>query len=146
MEFDDHVIDNGLLIVTGSNMRAEQADRPLAYALKAVIERQWDDQFTADSVVVLSDLWYLSSDVLHRVPMISIGGPEVNAVSSYLLDRVPDVLVADNKLVIQMDVSLEDLRSCVWGVNQELTANAVDIFVQRNYLDRFLEGAAVRLN
>jgi len=145
MDFDDQVLENGLLIVTGSSVRAEDADRPLAYELKDVIERRQDGDRYGRKVVVLSDLWYLNSEQLHRMPLISIGGPKVNAVSSYLLSRLPNVLLVENRLVIQMDMHLRDLRSCVWGVNQELTANAVEIFISRDYLDRFLDAAAVGL-
>ena len=138
------LVENGILIVTGSNLWAEQTDRFLAYELKSTIEERFYEQDDIPQVVVLSDLWYLNAEELHRLPMISIGGSSVNAVSAHLVNRLPNALLVEDILLIQMDPCLEDLRACVWGNNYDLTAEALEIFIQKGYLDRFLEAVAAR--
>ena len=142
---DNQLDEDSILIVTGSNLRAEQGDRPLAYQLKNTINEilaQWGYD---SEVLVLSDLWYLHSELLHSLPLISIGGPTVNAVSAHLSQRLPTVLIAQNTLIIQMDPSIDDLRASVWGVHHETTVNALELFVKRGYLDRLLKAARARL-
>ena len=128
---DEEMMEKGLLIVTGSNLRAEKADRPLAYRLKNTIEERLNGQEPTQKVVVLSDLWYLNGETLQELPMISVGGPGVNAVSAYLYKQLSNALVVDDTLVIQMDVTFKDLRACVWGTNHELTVNALDLFIEK---------------
>ncbi|MBN1435735.1 MAG: hypothetical protein JW936_01555 [Sedimentisphaerales bacterium] len=127
-----------VLIVTGSNLRAEHADRPLAYQLQNSIDQLTYELDQPAKSLVISDLWYLNAKSLQNKPMISIGGPGVNAVSAYLYKYLANALVAENALVIQMDPSLKDLRACVWGANHKLTINALDIFVEKGYLRDFL--------
>ena len=95
-------------------------------------------------VVVLNDLWYLAADALHTIPVISVGGPGVNAVSAYLYKKLPKVMVVDNQLLIQMDLHLSDLRATVWGVNHETTVHALELFQSRGYLERFLSAVTAR--
>ena len=141
---DQNLTDRGLLIVTGSRLRAEQADRPLAYRLKTAIETHLRNQDLDPVVVVLNDLWYLAADALHSIPVISVGGPGVNAVSAYLYKKLPKVMVVDNQLLIQMDLHLADLRATVWGTNHETTVQALELFQSRGYLERFLGAVAAR--
>lgn len=141
---DDDLTENGLLIVTGSALRAEEADRPLAYKLKTSIEKQFNKQQRAHTVIVLSDLWYLNSEALHRLPVVSVGGPGVNALSAHLYHRLPNALVIDNTLVIQMDLELQELRAAIWGIDNQATIDALDIFINKGYLQRFLGAMAAR--
>ena len=138
MNPDGYLSENSLLIVTGSTLRAEQADRPLAYRLKSAIEELLSQQSSEATVVVLSDLWYLNSEALQARPMISVGGPGVNAVSAHLYQRLHNALVIDNALTIQMDQQLLDLRAVIWGINHQTTVEALEIFIERGYLQRFL--------
>ena len=130
--------------MTGSTLRAEQHDRPLAYRLKETIEQRLAATDCRREVVVIGDLWYLNCEPLHQIPMICVGGPAVNAASAQLFKKVPTALVIDNALLIQMDLHLQDLRVVIWGGNSASTADAVDIFVSRGYLGRFLEGVLAR--
>jgi hypothetical protein len=144
MTQESDLLENGLLIVTGSNLRAERADRPLAYRLKSTIEDVFDTESDHHTVVVMSDLWYLNTASLQSLPMISVGRPGINAASAYLCKRLPNALLIDGVLAIQMDVHLEDLRASVWGSNHEHTISALDIFIEKGYLHRFLEAMALR--
>ena len=109
------IAERGLLIVTGSNLRAEMADRPLAYDLQQRAQEFACEEGQELLIAVISDLWYLNAEALQARPMIAVGGPGVNAVSANLYRRLPNVLVADNALAIQMDPHLQDLRAAVWG-------------------------------
>ena len=63
---------NLLLIVVGSQLRAEVADRPLAYGLQAETEAWMEAQGEAlrgpVEAVVCSDIWYMNQDALHGRP------------------------------------------------------------------------------
>ena len=54
------------------------------------------------------------------------------------------VLVIENSLTIQMDPHFKDLRASIWGTNHELTAEAVNLFIQKNYLEQFLQAVTAR--
>lgn len=145
MTDEKDICENGLFIVTGSNVPAEQCDRPLAYQLKNTIEQKYADLAQAFSIVVLSDLWYLNTEPYHQLPTISIGRPGVNALAAHLLKRLPHILAIDNALLIQLDPTYTDLRTSIWGMDHSLTINALDLFVNKGYLGRFLETAALRI-
>lgn len=128
-----------LLIVTGSSLRAEEMDRPLAYYLKQQIEQHLE---TADSepirVLVVADFRWLNDEDWQRLPTISLGGPGVNALAHRWLEEVPVTLAVDEQYYIQMDPDLSELRVSVWGMDNSTTQIAVSAFVQR-HLPRFLE-------
>ena len=139
---------SGLLLVTGSNLRAEQGDRPIAYQLREqVLELSSPEsrEQRKHNIIVISDLWYLHCETLHRCPMISIGGPGVNAVSAHLLRVLPHSLLVDDQMVIQMDPDLNDQRVSIWGKDHQLTVDAVNLFIVRGYLDRFVQSVTAKI-
>ena len=143
MCFDDDLYKRGLLIVTGSTVKAEYYDRPMAYRLKDKMEKILG--VSAESpIVVISDLWYLNSEILQSLPVISIGGPGVNAVSSHFYKRLETSMVIDDTLIIQMDPVLEDLRVGLWGRTAMATEEAVRLFMDRGYLCHYLDVVAAR--
>ena len=91
---DEHVPNPALeaelshlvLIVVGAHLRAEQADRPLAYSMQKRVRhwvRQHGDMLNVPMTPrVCTDVLYLNNPPLHRRPTISIGGPGVNALSA----------------------------------------------------------------
>jgi hypothetical protein len=123
-----------VLIVTGSNLRAEQMDRPLAYYLQSQIDQLGGDERLA---LVISDRYYLTHPDLHELPLISVGGPGVNRLAQRLLKKLPAVLAADGKFFIQMDPEEKDLRVSIWGMDNPQTKVAVITFAER-YLPPFL--------
>ena len=130
---------NTLFVVTGSCLRAERMDRPLAARVSAdaaqLLRPRLDE---APDVAVLSDVWYLNSRELHHVPTISVGGPGVNHLAAYWQRQLPVALLVENVLQIQMDVQGRDHRCSVWGTNHETTVEAVDTFLAKGHLERFL--------
>lgn len=158
-----------VLIVVGAHLRAEMADRPIAYWMRERVLAWLDAKFgvgggdpavaaaageveDADPgqprpghpcrVAVCSDVWYLNDASLRVWPTVSIGGPGVNALSAYLADKLPGVLVVDDVLMVQMDPELSEVTASVWGIDHAATVNAAEAFSER-YLDAFM-GAAVR--
>lgn len=139
-------IERLVLIVTGVQLNAELGDRALAYKVKeemtAILARIAPPGEDAASLVpvVVSDVYYLNSEPLQTRPVLSIGGPGVNALSAMLVDKLPTVVAIENVLVIQMDLEMSDPRATVWGMNHLDTVRAVELFVARNYLEVFVRG------
>ena len=137
-----------LLVVVGSHLRAEMADRPLAYRLRQRIYAWLEKHSSGLNVpiipVVCSDIWYLNHEELQKRPTISLGGPGVNALSAYYSQKLPASPLADNQMVIQLDAEFVDLRVCIWGMNHELTVEALDLF-DRQYLDSYVRAVATQV-
>jgi hypothetical protein len=137
-----------VLIVVGAHLRAEVADRPLAYRLRDQVEawvaQQRDSLATPIRPVVCSDIWYLNHSVLHSRPTVSIGGPGVNALSSHFARSIAGRDDNDQQVILQIDPEFTDLRVSIWGTDHELTAKGVDLFV-KDYLEGFLKAVATQV-
>ncbi len=147
--YDAPEIDHNslLLIVVGVHLRAEVADRPLAYRLRDRI-LQWQLEFRQHLAVqiepvVCSDVWYLNNEKLQSLPTISIGGPGVNALSAYFAQNLREK-IDPQQVLLQIDPEFTDLRTCIWGTNHELTVKGLDLFESR-YLDGFLRAVATQV-
>lgn len=139
-----HPLGGAVLIVTGSNLRAEEMDRPLAYYIREkILER--NDTDTDFAVCVLSDYRYLYEQGLAELPTISIGGPGVNALAQKWLEDLPIVLAIEDELFIQMDDGDNHPTRCsIWGIDHEATRIAVSAFVD-HHLDAFLSRSHARI-
>jgi hypothetical protein len=129
--------DETVIIVTGSDIRAEERDRPTAYRLKAEIDRRSDGQPFRRAVVV-GDAWYLDHRVFHLNPTIAVGGPGVNGLSAELSQQVPVVWTQDQRSFVQVDFENPAKRAALWGLDAEATMLAVETFVSRGFLDDLL--------
>ena len=138
---DDDSSPRLLLIVTGSTLRAEESDRPLAYYLQQQVAKAAVDLDVAFRVVVVADFRWINDDPLQLLPTISLGGPGVNALAHKWFDEVPFSLAVDEQYCIQMDPDLDEPRVSIWGMDNSSTQIAVSVFVNR-FLPRFLEHAA----
>jgi hypothetical protein len=130
-----------LLIVTGSTLRAEEMDRPLAYYLKQRIETFAGEEGLGApelQVWVVADFRWIHDEPLQGLPTISVGGPGVNALAQRWLEEVPVSLAVDGRYYIQMDPDLGEAHASVWGMDNATTQIAVSVFIDR-YLPRFLE-------
>lgn len=132
-------VDRLVLVVTGASLRGEAMDRPLAYRLAETIRARLPEE-SPWRVLVVSDVLYLNDEELACCPVVSIGGPGVNNAAGALYRELPSVLTIDNVLMIQMDLELASRQVCIWGMNHEQTVQALELFEQRGYLSRFLEG------
>lgn len=136
-------------VVTGVQLNAELGDRPLAYRVEQEIRRLLREMLPepAEGEVlprlvpaVVSDVYYLNSEEAQERPVISIGGPGVNAVSNALLNDVPTAVAIEDALLVQMDVEMQDHRCCVWGMDHLRTVQAVELFIGKGYLEVFVRG------
>ncbi|GIW85878.1 MAG: hypothetical protein KatS3mg108_0202 [Isosphaeraceae bacterium] len=130
-----------LFIVVGTTLRAEEGDRPLAYYLKDRIENALTERGPLDPVwrvCVIADVRWLHEEALQGRPTISLGGPGVNMVAHQWFSELPDSLIVDQRIFVQMDPELTDLRASVWGMDNADTQVAVEVFVRR-FLPRFLD-------
>ena len=131
-----------ILLVTGTTLRAEEADRPLAYYLKQQIEDALRlRQGVSFRVSVVADVRWIHEHGLRRQPTISLGGPGVNLLAKQWLNEVPLCMAVDDRFCIQMDPELEEARVSIWGMNNPDTQIAVSLFIQR-HLPRFLDHCA----
>lgn len=141
-----------ICIVTGVQLVSELGDRPLAQRverearrhLRSRLGRRKKGQPPRLAPVVMSDVLYLNSELLQTRPMISIGGPGVNAVAGALANELPAAVAIENSLLIQMDLEFEDLRCCVWGMSHLETVQAVELFIVKGYLGKFLDAVVER--
>ena len=129
--------DETVIIVTGSEIRAEERDRPTAYRLKEEIDRRSDGQPFRRAVVV-GDAWFLDHRVFHLNPSIAVGGPGVNRLTAELSQQVPVVWTQDQRSYVQVDFENPAKRAALWGVDAEATMLAVQTFVSRGFLDDLL--------
>ena len=133
-----------LLIVTGSTLRAEEVDRPLAYYLRQRIEQslaESDLDAGPFRVQVVADFRWIHDEPLQDAPTISLGGPGVNALAHRWLEEIPVSLAVDEQYYIQMDPDLDEPRASIWGMDNASTQIAVSVFLER-FLPRFLEQCA----
>ena len=137
-----------LLIVTGSSLRAEEMDRPLAYYLKQRIEHSLSEAVSDGRgglegyvVRVVADIRWIHDEPLQILPTISLGGPGVNALARRWLEEVPVSLAFNERYFIQMDPDLTEPHASIWGMDNATTQIAVSVFVDR-FLPRFLERCA----
>src|SRR3954454_3637645 len=120
-----------LLIVTGSTLRAEEVDRPLAYYLKQRIDGAADVEGASAPrfrVRVVADFRWIHDEPLQVLPTISIGGPGVNALAHRWLEDVPVSLAFGERYFIQMDPDLAEPRASIWGMDNATTQIAVSVF------------------
>jgi hypothetical protein len=129
--------DETIVLVTGSSITAEERDRPLAYRLKAEIDRRGTGHAYRRAVVV-ADLWYLDNRIFHLNPTIAIGGPGANGVAQEFSSLLPTVHTVGEQVFIQLDFEGELKRAALWGANAAGTATAVDTFLTGGYLDDLL--------
>jgi hypothetical protein len=126
-----------IIIVTGSDPRAEAHDGPLAHDLKREVDGRGQGLAFRRAVVV-GDQQYQEHDVFHQNPTIAIGGPGVNAVASELVERLPTVWSTGDQALIQCDFDGAVKQAALWGANAGSTAQAVKAFIMDGYLDELL--------
>ena len=132
--------DETMLIVTGIDVPAEMNDRPLAYRLKAEIDRRGGGRAFRAGLVV-SDAWFAQNRIFHLCPVVSIGGPGVNALAASLVEDLPFLVKREDRVFVQGAWDGEQPRVSLWGMDRTATADAVDAFLDEGYCDAFLRRA-----
>lgn len=129
--------DETILVVTGTGIAAEDRDRPLAYWLKAEIDRQGINHPYRRAIVV-GDQWYQENRLFHLNPTIAVGGPGVNLVAQDLVRRLPVVHTEDERMWVQSGRDDGVSKACLWGADLAGTGRAVEHFVSAGLLRAML--------
>ncbi len=132
--------DETVLVVTGIEVPAEMNDRPLAYRLKAEIDRRGEGTPFRGALVV-SDTWFAQNRLFHLCPAVAIGGPGVNALAASLVEDLPMLVKRDDRVFVQGRWDGEEKRASLWGMDRSATAQAVRVFLEEGYCDAFLRRA-----
>jgi hypothetical protein len=74
-----------IVIVTGCNASVELLDRPVANFVRKEIDRRGSPP-SYRRAVVIGDLWWQQGPTLRKHPVISIGGPAANSLTSDLIN------------------------------------------------------------
>lgn len=130
--------DDTVLIVTGTEIPAEMNDRPLAYGLKAEIDRRGEGKPFRGAVVV-SDAWFAQNRIFHLCPAIAVGGPGVNALAGGLVNELPMLVKKNDRVFVQGTWDGEQKRVSLWGMDRGATAEAVAVFLREGHCDAFLQ-------
>lgn len=130
-------------VVVGAHLRAELGDRETATTLATALDLVLSRVALGIRSCVLTDVWYLNDTRFRDRPAISVGHPEVNALSAHLADKLPSVLSQESVYVIQLDLEFESLNAACWGNEHETTAAACALF-ERRHLDQFARAIASR--
>jgi hypothetical protein len=125
-----------VLIVVGHGILPEEEDRPIAYELKRAINARAGGSEGRAGVVV-TDVWIMNQELGDFFPAIAVGGPGVNAFTAQIYEELPVVFTRDRHVFVQM--ADQGKRAALWGMDQAGTREAVETFVQRGLLERFLE-------
>jgi len=128
-------IGSTVLLVVGYGILPEEEDRPIAYDLKRLINTRGQGDRSA---VVVTDMWILNQEMAEFFPAIAIGGPGVNAFTAQIYEELPVAFTREQQLFIQMN-SDHGKRAALWGMDHQVTQEAVEIFVKDGFLDRFLD-------
>jgi len=132
--------DDTVLVVTGIDVPAEMNDRPLAYRLKAEIDRRGQGKAFHGALVV-SDAWFAQNRIFHLCPVVAIGGPGVNALAAGLVNELPMLVKRDDRIFVQGEWDGEEKRASLWGMDRTATAEAVRLFLEEGHCDAFLRSA-----
>jgi hypothetical protein len=112
-------------------------DRPIAYRLKAEIDRKGGGRSFRRAVVV-SDHWYAQNRIFHLCPTVAVGGPGVNAVAASFINDLPMLVQRQERVFVQGSWEGEKKRASLWGVDRVATAEAVEAFVEDGLCGQFL--------
>jgi hypothetical protein len=130
--------DDTIAIVVTSGAGVEHSDRIAATHLQREINHRGQGWPYRRAVVVSDEAW-LESGLLHQAPTIAVGGPGANAVAGRFAPELVTVWTDGDRVVIQAALEDGPRRAALWGMDRAATAEAVEVFVARGWLDEFLE-------
>ena len=63
----------------------------------------------------------------------------MNSVAGEWADKLPIYISEDNAYFIQYDSESKENRVSIWGMDQETTSGALNVFVESGLLEQFLK-------
>jgi hypothetical protein len=134
------LIDNSetIMLVISADLPPGADDYLIAVQLQDSIDERGAGHPYRRAVIV-SDLAWFETALLHQSPTITIGGPGVNGVAGRFGAELPTVWTDADRSVIQADFGEGLKRAALWGSNADATVAAVRAFIHRGWLDEFLD-------
>jgi hypothetical protein len=136
MKLIDHA--ETVVIVTAADLESGHPDAVNARRLRDEIDRRGEG-WTYRRAVLVSDVDWFETDALDGAPTISIGGPGANAVTGRLAGELRAVWTDADRVIIQARLDGGAPQASLWGMDRHATAEAVEAFMTRGWLDEFLE-------
>lgn len=130
-------VNQTVMIVVGSSVPQEVAARPLAYRLQKAVDERGEAKKWRMAIVV-SDLAYESDAMIQGCPTIAVGNISANSVSARFVKILPVALAVQKKSFVQLDITYRDRRVLLWGTDHQATETAVDLFLSKGYLEKYL--------
>jgi hypothetical protein len=127
-----------ILIVIAAELEPEHPDRRNAEDLKREVDKRGAGQPYRRAIVVGDAAWF-DTPAFMQSPTIAVGGPGVNGVTGRFAAEIPTVWTEGERVVIQAELDGNRRRAALWGMDRVATAEAVQTFVSRGWLDEFLE-------
>ncbi len=125
-------------VVVAAELDGDAPDRRSAVRLKGEIDRRGAGHPYRRAVLV-RDLAWFETPLFHAAPTIAIGGPGVNGVSARFGQELPTVWTAEDRSLIQAEFRESVPRVTLWGMDAAATGDAVEAFINRGWLDEFLD-------
>lgn len=136
MKLIDHA--ETVIVVTADNLEPGHPDLASADRLRTEILNRGAG-LPYRRAVVVSDVDWFESNLLDGAPIIGIGGPGANAVTGRLAGEVPSVWTNGDRVIIQARLDARPPQVLLWGMDRFATSEAVEAFLDRGWLDEFLE-------
>lgn len=127
-----------IVIVIASDLEPGHPDAQGAERLKAEIDARGRGWSYRRAVIVDDEQWF-ETPMFHEAPAIAIGGPGANGVAARYAGELPAVWTDGDRVVIQAELADGKRRAALWGSDRHATAEAVEAFIGRGWLDEFLD-------
>ncbi len=134
------LIDNAetIVLVISADLAPGAQDRAAAVLLQEAVDERGAGHPYRRAVIV-SDMAWFDTALLHESPTISIGGPGVNGVAGRFGNELPTVWTDQDRSFIQADFGDGLKRASLWGSDSAATTASVTAFISRGWLDEFLD-------
>ena len=125
-----------ILIATGCCVITELLDRPIAECLRDAIDKLGKNPFQRS--IVIGDIWWLQSEKLQKQPVISVGGPAINNLTTNISDS-GDIKQPKPGLFTCFLRNDDIPQVALWGGNTTQTQEMVETYIDEpEGLNKFL--------
>jgi hypothetical protein len=129
---------DSILITIGHKVLPQLNDGAAAAKLRQEINRRGGEHELRVAGIV-TDTALGGEERYLKCPVITIGGPRINAITAALAKELPHDAVSTETRHIQHEIDHGDRRVALWGDGAAETAQAVELFIASGLLDRFLK-------
>jgi len=126
-----------VLIAIGSEILPQLQDREAAERLRGTINRK-GRRLPFRWAAIVTDSALLRDQVYCRCPVISVGGPIANQFTEMIGESQQEDPRSSSGVHIQHSTKPGEKHIALWGTGPHETAQAVELFVTSELLDKFL--------